>query len=191
MKKIMKLCGVMVALVVAGSTTMAQPYRDYRDSHGRGYDRGHSYHGYSDGGRHYGYYRNSHGELIFGLIGLGVLAAVVSSADRPVYVQQPVVYRENPQVIYVQQSAMPVVVEQPQVVYMQQPAQVVQQPIAIQQPAQVESPQPLTTTVNIQNSNGSFTPVTLRQVGAKWVGPKGEYYDAIPTVGQLRPVYGF
>lgn len=146
---------------------------------------GYDHHGYYDGGRHYGYYRDSRGELVFGLLGLGVLAAVVaSSADRPVYVQQPVVVRESPQVVYVQQPT-----PQPQVVYVQPPQ--VQQPIVVQQTAQYEPPQPMTVTVSIQNSNGSFTPITLRQVGAQWVGPKGEYYNAVPSVGQLRPVYGF
>lgn len=179
--------------------------------HGNYYgDRGHYYHGYNDGGRyshgyndggrysrgyndegcHYGYYRSSSGELVFGLLGLGVLAAVVSASDRPVYVERPVVYRESPQVIYIQQPVMQPVVIQSQTVY-QQPEQVIQQPIIVQQPAQPEPPQPLTMTINIQNSNGSFTPVLLRQVGTKWVGPKGEYYDNLPSVGQLRPIYGF
>ena len=168
----------MVSVALAGSVCMAQHHGDY---HGR-----YSHHGYYDGGRHYGYYRDSHGELVFGLLGLGVLAAVVaSSSDRPVYVQQPVVVRESPQVVYVQQPA-----PQPQVVYVQPPPQV-QQPIMVQQPAQVEPPQPPTMTINIQNSNGSYTPVLLRQVGAQWVGPKGEYYNTLPTVGQLRPIYGF
>jgi len=48
-----------------------------------------------------------------------------------------------------------------------------------------------TMVVNIKNSNGSITPVTIRRVGNKWVGPKGEEYLAPPTEKQLRPVYGF
>jgi uncharacterized protein YcfJ len=48
------------------------------------------------------------------------------------------------------------------------------------------------TTVWIQNSNGSRTPVTLRQVeGGQYIGPRGEYYSAMPTEEQLRKVYGF
>ncbi|MEI6563002.1 MAG: hypothetical protein WCO42_01700 [bacterium] len=165
MKTIMKVCGVVVAVTLAGSVSMAQYRGDYhggRDGGGH-YDRGRSYYGHNDGGRHYGYYRSASGDLIFGLLGIGVLAAVVSSIERPapVYVQESVVVRQTPQVIYVQQ------------------------------PVQVEIPRPMTMTVNIQNSNGSFTPVTLRQSGSQWVGPKGEYYDNMPSVGQLRPVYGF
>ena len=156
----MKLCGVVVAIALAGSVSMAQDRGDYRGG-GRGD------HGYWDGSRHYGYYRNPAGELVFGLVGLGLLAAVVASTDHPVYVQPPVVVRETPQVVYVQQPA----------------------PVYVQQPVVVQ--QPVTITVSIQNSNGSFTPVILRQAGAQWVGPKGEYYDAVPSVGQLRPIYGF
>ena len=155
----MKVCGVLVAITLVGSVSMADPNRG--DRGGRHNDGGRSYHGHSDGGRYYGYYRNPRGELVFGLLGLGILAAVVS-ADHAVYVERPVVFREPPQVVYVQQ---PVVVQQ--------------------------NIQPATITISVQNSNGSFTPVILRQAGTQWVGPKGEYYDAVPSVGQLRPVYGF
>jgi len=48
-----------------------------------------------------------------------------------------------------------------------------------------------TMVVNIKNSNDSVTPVTIRRVGNKWVGPRGEEYSAPPTEKQLRPVYGF
>jgi len=45
--------------------------------------------------------------------------------------------------------------------------------------------------VNVQNSNGSITPVTLHRAGGEWIGPRGERYLALPTAEQLRPVYGF
>ena len=154
----MKLCSVVLVVALAGSVSMAGDH---------GWGRGdYRYHGYHDGGRHYGYYRNSHGELVFGLLGLGVAAAVIASMSRPepVVVQQPVYVQPEP----------------PRVVYVQQP-----------QVVEVAPPQPATVTVNIQNSNGSLTPVTLHPVGSQWVGPRGEYYDSMPTVGQLRPVYGF
>ena len=48
-----------------------------------------------------------------------------------------------------------------------------------------------TTVVNITNSNGSITPVILRRSGNMWIGPKGEQYMSMPTVEQLKPVYGF
>ena len=47
------------------------------------------------------------------------------------------------------------------------------------------------TTVWIQNSNGSKTPVQLRMTeGGQYIGPRGEYYSAMPTEEQLRKVYG-
>ena len=48
-----------------------------------------------------------------------------------------------------------------------------------------------TVTVNITNSNGSISTVTLRKQGVGYVGPRGEYYSELPTSEQLRPVYGF
>ena len=46
-------------------------------------------------------------------------------------------------------------------------------------------------TVNVTNSNGSIIKVNLRKQGVGYVGPRGEYYDKLPTEDQLRPVYGF
>lgn len=48
-----------------------------------------------------------------------------------------------------------------------------------------------TETVWITNSNGSRTPVNLTRQGTGYVGPKGEYYDQLPTSDVLKPVYGF
>jgi hypothetical protein len=48
-----------------------------------------------------------------------------------------------------------------------------------------------TVIVNVVNSNGSVTPVKLKRKGTGYVGPKGEYYETLPTNEQLQPVYGF
>ncbi len=48
-----------------------------------------------------------------------------------------------------------------------------------------------TLVINVKNSNGSVTPVTLNRQGNVYVGPKGEHYTQLPTEEQLRPVYGF
>lgn len=48
-----------------------------------------------------------------------------------------------------------------------------------------------TVTVNVTNSNGSITPVTLRKQGVGYVGLRGEYYNSLPTPEQLKPIYGF
>ncbi|HMP77078.1 MAG TPA: glycine zipper 2TM domain-containing protein [Kiritimatiellia bacterium] len=47
-------------------------------------------------------------------------------------------------------------------------------------------------TVMINNSNGSYTPVTLTKVGyGQYRGPRGEIYPARPTEAQLKVAYGF
>jgi len=49
-----------------------------------------------------------------------------------------------------------------------------------------------TVTVNIVNSNGSITPVTLRKQGVVYIGPRGETYPTLPTEEQLKQAgYGF
>lgn len=47
------------------------------------------------------------------------------------------------------------------------------------------------TVINVQNSNGSNTPVVLYRSGNGWQGPRGEVYNNLPTVSQLQRVYGF
>lgn len=49
-----------------------------------------------------------------------------------------------------------------------------------------------TVTINIVNSNGSITPVTLRKQGVVYIGPRGETYPTMPTQEQLKQAgYGF
>jgi len=64
---------------------------------------------------------------------------------------------------------------------------VVPQPVIIQ--PQIQTPG-VTTTINVPNSNGSYTPVTLVKRNNGFVGPQGEYYPGNPTVEQLRALYG-
>ena len=53
----------------------------------------------------------------------------------------------------------------------------------------VEVPQTLV--INVPNSNGSFTPVTLQPASnGTYVGPRGEVYPTRPTVDQLKQMYG-
>ncbi len=48
-----------------------------------------------------------------------------------------------------------------------------------------------TVMVKVTNSNGSIIQVPLKKQGVGYVGPRGEYYEKLPTENQLRPVYGF
>ena len=62
---------------------------------------------------------------------------------------------------------------------------------AAEQRAATAQQQASTTVINVANSNGSVTPVVLRWDGSRWQGPRGEYYNNLPTESQLRPVYAF
>jgi len=53
-----------------------------------------------------------------------------------------------------------------------------------------ESPPGQSITINVPNSNGSFTPVKLVKYQDGYIGPQGEYYPGNPTVDQLRVLYG-
>lgn len=48
-----------------------------------------------------------------------------------------------------------------------------------------------TTIVNVKNSNGSMTPVTIKRIGNQYVGPRGEYYSYLPGENDLKMAYGF
>jgi hypothetical protein len=48
-----------------------------------------------------------------------------------------------------------------------------------------------TVMVKVTNSNSSIIQVPLKKQGVGYVGPRGEYYDKLPTEDQLRPIYGF
>ena len=47
-----------------------------------------------------------------------------------------------------------------------------------------------TVVINVPNSNGTYTAVTLVKRGNGYLGPQGEYYQGHPTVEQLRVLYG-
>ena len=47
-----------------------------------------------------------------------------------------------------------------------------------------------TVVVNVPNSDGTTTPVTLTRQGSGYIGPQGEYYQDTPTVDQLKALYG-
>ncbi len=48
-----------------------------------------------------------------------------------------------------------------------------------------------TVTVKVTDGNGSISQVKLMKQGIGYVGPRGEYYEQLPTEDQLKPVYGF
>lgn len=56
--------------------------------------------------------------------------------------------------------------------------------------AKPESTDDEVTTVNVPNSNGTFTAVKLTKHGKGYLGPQGEFYVGHPTVAQLKALYG-
>jgi hypothetical protein len=44
-------------------------------------------------------------------------------------------------------------------------------------------------TINVPNSTGGYTAVTLRRSGKGFVGPQGEYYTEFPRIAQLKVMY--
>jgi hypothetical protein len=69
---------------------------------------------------------------------------------------------------------------------MTQPIVVAPAPIIVQAQGQPINAQ----TVNIPNSKGGYTAVTLQKSGNGYIGPQGEYYSENPTVEQLKTLYG-
>jgi len=74
------------------------------------------------------------------------------------------------------------------------PAPIVNPNVAVVSPSlAVSQPQKIsgeTVIVNVPNSNGSYTPVTLVKQKDGYVGPQGEFYPGHPTVEQLKVLYG-
>jgi hypothetical protein len=64
---------------------------------------------------------------------------------------------------------------------------IVESPVAFAHPV----PAGLNTiTINVPNSDGSFTPVMLTRYNNGYLGSQGEYYDGHPTIAQLKALYG-
>jgi uncharacterized protein YcfJ len=67
-----------------------------------------------------------------------------------------------------------------------------QQNMQMQQQSSQMQQEMSTVTINVTNSNGSITPVTLRKQGVVYIGPRGETYTTLPTQEQLKQAgYGF
>jgi hypothetical protein len=47
-----------------------------------------------------------------------------------------------------------------------------------------------TVTINIPNSKGGFSAVTLKKSQNGYIGPQGEFYPEFPSVEQLKVMYG-
>ena len=65
------------------------------------------------------------------------------------------------------------------------------QPVMVTTPAaQPQAQTPDIVTINIPNSRGGYTAITLKKSGNGFIGPQGEYYSEHPTVEELKTLYG-
>ena len=151
------------------------------------------------GGRYYwhggGWYRSGWfwGGVAVSALTIGAIVATLPPHYSVLYVGGVPYYYDG--VYYYQASPGGyVVVANPAVVA---PAAVVAAPQAVAvAPAAslVIEPAPIASTetiiINVPNSRGGFTPVTLREHKDGYLGPQGEYYKGHPTVEQLKTLYG-
>ena len=153
------------------------------------------------GGRGYHYYRGGrwyqHGWFWFDTavtaLTIGALVdslppryTTVVYAGAPYYYADGYYYRPYNYGGYI--VVPPPVVAQPVVVQQQAPAVEAPQPPAAQPQSAAQASESVT--INIPNSKGGYTPVTLKKAGNGYVGPQGEYYSEHPTVEQLKTLYG-
>jgi hypothetical protein len=144
--------------------------------------------------RGYHYYKGRWwlGDAIVAGIALGTIIAELPPHCKTVYVGGVPYYydgmyyfqRGPAGYIVVQPAVAPVVVAPPAVPVVAPP---VQAPAAV---ANAPVMQNNSVTVRITNKNGSSTSVMLVRKGTGYVGPQGEYYEAMPTNEQLNALYG-
>ncbi|MCX5713952.1 MAG: hypothetical protein NT033_03895 [Candidatus Omnitrophica bacterium] len=184
-----------LALALPCSDVFAQPRGGSgHDGNRSGGGPGESGRGWASGGRHYyrdgGWYR--HGWLGFDIavsaLAIGALMdslpprhTTVVVAGTPYYYFYNYYYQPYPYGGYV--VVPPPALAQP----------VVTMPQAIPVTAAITQSQTQiqeVSTINIPNSRGGYTAVTLKRAGTGYVGQQGEYYSDNPTVEQLKVLYG-
>jgi hypothetical protein len=174
---------VLLILTLVGPGAFARG-DDRRDN--RGGDRG-DYRGNNRGDRHF--YRDGrwyrHGwfgfDFAVAALTIGALIEALPPRHTTVVVENTPYYYDNR--YYYRQSPYGGYVVVP-------PPAVVPAPVVIPAPVVVQPLIPEISTVNIPNSRGGYTSVTLRKSGNGFVGPQGEYYASYPSVDQLRVMYG-
>lgn len=182
------LLGLMVSMV---STTAFADRDDYRRDHGR-HERiryGHDRYDYYEGR----YYRTS----LFGAIldvvfpPVGVTVTYLPRSYRTIYVGG-VRYYEYDNVYYQTSPGGYVVVQQPVVTRYVSPNVVYVPASNVAVPGQVQATGDRETiTINVPKSSGGYIAITLVRYSNGFVGPRGEFYPALPTSEQLRVAYGY
>lgn len=138
------------------------------------------------------FYRPSLFGLSFDLV-FPPVGAVVSYLPygRRTIIIGGVVYYEYDNVYYQHCPTGYVVVQEPVVTREYIAPSVVYAPApAVSMPAQPPVGERETVTVNVPRASGGSIAITLVRYPNGFVGPKGEFYDTLPTAEQLKALYG-
>ena len=168
-------------------------------NYGHGYGGGH-YYGYGHGDGHYyyhgGYWHDSNWwwplAWFTAAFTIGTVVATlpphyqtiyVSGAPYPYYYYDGAYftpYRAGGYVVVPSPASTTVVTTAPAVIT----------PAAAPSVTQPSAAEGETVVINIPNTKGGYTPITLKKYKTGYVGPQGEYYEGHPTVDQLKVLYG-
>lgn len=202
-KNLLKISVFFLPVILLSHPTLAHAW-DWDRSHHQSYDR-HSYyhvhhpyptygqavfalpHGYISigvGGQRYHYcdgifYRHIDREYVVVAPPVGAIIDTRPSDCRTVIINGETYY-ENNGVYYRLTSNGYEVVGQPRVTVIE-PARIAAQ-------TQIQNTDEVFI-VNILNSQGGYTAVTLKKSGNGFIGPQGEFYPEFPKVEQLRVMY--
>lgn len=180
-KKVFKNSGLavaMICLMAALSCQGAFARDDGRHDEGRHDEgrRGDRYH-YRDGGWHrsgwFGF------DFAIAALTIGALIDTLPPASNTVVVGGVPYYYSNGYYFRPCPSGYVVV-----------PAPVATAPVPYAVPVQPAAQPGGSVVVNVPNSDGTYTPVTLVKYNNGYIGPQGEFYSGNPTVDQLRTLYG-
>jgi hypothetical protein len=184
-------------------------WRDH-DRHGSYRDRWDHHNGYGHWGHHYPSYGRIVFDLPFGAVSLRVGGSRYYYSEGVYYHRDISNYIVVPPPQGVVVTSLPLGL-QPVIVngttyytnsgiyylYTPQGYVVVPQPLPVIQTARVDEPVNIAAptssediTVNVANTHGGYTAVTIKRSGEGFVGPQGEYYNEFPKVEQLRVMYG-
>ena len=139
------------------------------------------------GGRYYycdgRFYRRRHWDYVVVREPIGVVIPAIPVGCHKVIIDGRIYYNYN-DVYYLQTAGGYRVVEAPSTVVLQ-PDVVSDDNINVVSDTGSGS----AFTVNIPNSKGGYTAITLKRSGTGFIGPQGEFYPEFPKVEQLRAMY--
>ena len=168
MKRINKMLLAVPFVILAFLNQPAKAYAGFWEGHPRAYRAEPRHH-------------HSYGGIVFGLP-QGVLT-LYFGGER--YFYHEGIYYQSCAKGYEIVQAPPVIVQQPVLVAAPAPAPAGSAAVAIAAIPDTQNE----FTVNIPNSQGGYTAVTLKRSGKGFTGPQGEFYPEFPKVEQLKTMY--